>query len=379
MKRTVILVIIVIGLGLNFGSIEPSSSELTSINQVDFSSTGYSLTETRQGVYEFSATVQHNGSDPATTGLVPIPWERVSYELALSNGVGLLNESIVDLDLNGDTDKVDSFNVTWFHNATRQWDATINDGSKEIHAYAITESPPTGSAKFPMIRNYSINGKSKLFSLDSEIHFLYRADNDWATFGLGETFIFDHPCPNFELILFSSKVTAIDFQINNKPVDVNFSTTVVQNLPYHNLVNNPTDAPIYVVPTETFDISPGELVNFSCTLVAHEATTFEVCLAVNWSPDGVTRYAWVSVWDIITLKATTSTTTTTGINDTTTTTTGINDTTTTTTGINNTTTTTTGINDTTTTTTTTHGGTYGYSVLTVLLVLLFVLLQQKRR
>jgi len=249
-------------------------------------------------VYEFSVTVEHNGSDSATAGPVPIPWEKVSYDLPLTNGAGILAESTVNYDLNGDGDQIDTFDVTWSPNATRPWDATINDGIEDIHIYALDETPP---GVFPSIRNPIINGMSKLFSLGSETHFLYRADNNAASFGLGEAYIHNHPGPNFELLLFSSKVTAFDFKINDNPVDLDFSTTVYSIVDY--IVNPPTDTPIYVVPAETFDISPGAQTNFSCTLVAHEATTFDIGLLLNWSPDGANRYRWIPVWDIISLKA----------------------------------------------------------------------------
>jgi hypothetical protein len=282
---------------LNVGSVTLSPEGVESVSNVDFDSLGYSLDSSIQGVYEFSVTVEHNGSDSATARSVPIPWEKVYYELPLTNGTGILTESTVEHDLNGDGDIVDTFDVTWYNDTIRQWDAIIKDGTTDIHAYAITETPGV----FPRIRNYSINGESKLFTLGSETHFLYSADNYTATFGFGEAYIYNHPGPNFELALYSSKINAINFKINGNPVEVDFSVTVKHIADY--LVNSPTDAPIYVVPMESFDINPGEQITFSCTLIAHEATTFDLGLILNWSPDGVNRYYWVPVWDVISLEA----------------------------------------------------------------------------
>ncbi|MFX0204781.1 MAG: hypothetical protein ACFFDT_02260 [Candidatus Hodarchaeota archaeon] len=298
MKRMITLVLVSLLFILNVGSISPYLEGIKSISNVDFSSPGYTLDSTIQGMYEFSVTIDHTGSTPATAGSVPIAWENVYYRLPLTNGVGILDESIVDYDLNGDGDKIDTFDVTWDNDPIRQWDAIINDGTTDIDAYAITETP---GGVFPRIRNYTLHGESKLFTLGSETHFLYEANNDWATFGLGGAYIYNHPGPNFELALYSSEVNAIDFKINGDPVEVDFSTTVKHI--DDTLVNVPNNAPVYVVPPDTFAISPGEQVTFSCTIIAHEATTFDLGLLINWSPDGVQRYIWVPAWDIRTLEA----------------------------------------------------------------------------
>ncbi len=300
MKTNKIFFIIAI-LILLFGAVNRGvgkNSIYISINQPDFSSLGYSVTSLSQGVYKFTAIIEHTGIDAATIGPVLIPWEKVQYDLPLTNGSGILEETIVTYDLNGDGDILDTFSVTWYNDTARQWDAIINDGLTDVHAYAITESTP---GEWPTIRNYTLNDESKLFSLGSETHFLYRADNYTASFGFGDAYVHNHPGPNFELVMYSSTVTAIDFEIDDTPVNLDFSTAVYSVLDY--LTNFPTNAPVYVVPTNTFTINPGEQTTFSCTLIASEETTFEIGLLLNWSPDGMTRYHWVPVWDTITLEA----------------------------------------------------------------------------
>jgi hypothetical protein len=297
MKRLILLILVSLIFLLNVGTVTLSPEGIKSISNVDFSSPGYTLDSTIQGMYEFNVTVQHTGSTPATAASVPITWENVYYRLPLTNGIGVLDESIVDYDLNGDGDKIDTFDVMWDNDPIRQWDVNITDGTTDIHAYAITET----SGTFPIIRNYTLNGESKLFTLGSETHFLYSADNTAATFGLGGAYLYNHPGPNFELALYSSEVNAIDFKINGDPVEVDFSTTVKHI--DDTLENVPNNAPVYVVPPDAFTISPGEQVTFSCTIIAHEATTFDFGLLINWSPDGVHRYIWVPTWDIRTLEA----------------------------------------------------------------------------
>ena len=239
-------------------------------------------------VYQFNATIQYDGY-PARQGTVPISYENEYYDLPLINGVGTLDESIVDLDLNGDGDKTDTFGVTWFHNETRQWDAIINDGGNDIHAYSRNEGPPENPSS---IRTYYINGKSKLFQLGTETHILYNANNDVAGFGLGNAVIVNHPSPNFELYFKTTSIIATDFFINGTPAGLNYTwsgrESVYGEIPYNYRV--------YVVPDYPYEIDSGEIVIFSCTLIAHETTTCDLGIIMNWSPDNNTRLIWVPVW-----------------------------------------------------------------------------------
>ncbi|MHA2327543.1 MAG: hypothetical protein ACXACR_03380, partial [Candidatus Hodarchaeales archaeon] len=297
-KRVIFLFLMLVFLLINVGSVSLNPGEIEAISEVDFSLIGSSLTQIKQGVYKFTATVKNNGSDAALSGSVPISWEKITYDLPLSNGIGVLDESTVNYDLNGDSDKTDTFDVTWFHNTTRPWDAVINDGTKDIHAYALNEGTTSDPGSN---RTYYINGMSKFFHLGTESHSLIIATNDSASFGLGQAFIKDHPSPNFELLLISSKVNAFDFKINDDPVGQDFSSTFTAMEPYW--TNTPTNASVYVVPDLGSEIAAGEETTFSCTLVAYEDITFELILIINWSPDGISRHRWISVVDVVSLQA----------------------------------------------------------------------------
>ncbi len=110
-----------------------------SATEPDFTLIDTNITDVQpgSGVLHFSATVQNNGSAPATTGTVPISWEEVRLGIPLSGGIGTLNETTTNLDLNGDGDKNDAYSVSWVHNETRPWDANV-DGK---YVFALWDDP----------------------------------------------------------------------------------------------------------------------------------------------------------------------------------------------------------------------------------------------
>lgn len=287
-KQFFLLSILFSTLLLNIGSGKPNVLGSNSINDVNFDLIDYFLeNSSKQGNYNFNVTVQNTG-DAATAGVVPISWENIMYSISLSDGTGTLEESAVDLDLNGDGDKTDDFGVTWFHNDTRQWDAVINDGLNDIYAYSLNE----GSAENPISpRTYFINGKPKTFELGTETHTLYGANNDEAMFGLGDAKIVNHPSPNYEFLI-DSKISAADFKINGKTPEVNHTFTG-----FDWTAETKIEFTAYIISELPFEIGAGEEVTFSCTFVAHENVTSVVYFIINWSYDGNTRRVWVPVFE----------------------------------------------------------------------------------
>ncbi|MHA2202988.1 MAG: Loki-CTERM sorting domain-containing protein [Candidatus Hodarchaeales archaeon] len=287
-KKSILMIFLFSSLLLNIRSIVPNILGSNSINDLSFDLVDYSLeNSSQQGIYNFNVTVQNSG-DTATAGVMPISWEKVLYTLSLSNGIGTLEESVVDLDINGDGDKTDDFEVTWFHNDSRQWDAVINDGVNEIHAYSLDEGPSDSPG---IHRTYYINGKPKLFNLGGETHTLYGADNDEALFGLGNAIILKHPSPHFEL-LFDSKITAPDFKIDGKTAIVNHTYTGVDWS-----TETKMEFTAYIITGQSYEVGAGKEVTFSCSLIANENVTSVIYFIVNWSPDGNTRHAWVPVYE----------------------------------------------------------------------------------
>jgi hypothetical protein len=250
------------------------------------------VTPIKRGVSQFTATIQNDGA-PAGPGLVPIGWEEIVYDIPLENGIGILVESEIGnlgFDLNGNGDTLDTFDVVRYQDETRQWDAIV-DG---VHAYSIFEGPEDNPGS---IRRYDLYGESKLFRLGTETHYLYTANNEFARFGLGNAFVQDHPSANFELVL-DHRILATEFKINGVPVEVNQMVTVDEGT-----ADNLKTETVYIVPNQPLELSTGEEITLSCTLLATEAIDSIVGVILNWSPDGKTRYIWVPFYEEVSFES----------------------------------------------------------------------------
>ena len=287
--KSFILLLVLLFLFLGVGRVDASLID----DKPDFVKIGdYSLEIRENNEVTFNITVQNNG-EPATTGFVPIMWETIYYEIPLTNGEGILEESEINCDLNDDNDKLDSFNVTWNPTSGRQYDAMINDGTNDIQAYALCEGPPTDPWSN---RTYYINDEPKIFQLGTENHVLYILDNnnDYAMFGLCDAVLRKYPSPNFQLDLASSKIVADDFYINGKAVDTNYTFSTLVHEEWRS--DYWVEARNYLIPAS--EIGLNDIITFSCTLTAYKNVTIEIShgLGINWSPDGNIRYRWAYTW-----------------------------------------------------------------------------------
>lgn len=275
------------------GSVNPYPERFEAINEVDFTVTDSSLTPIEQGVYNFTATFQNTGDVPVTASIVPTTWEKLFYQLPLTNGEGILIESEVGHDLNNDKDKLDSFNITWYPNADRQYDALINNGTKDIHAYSLCEGPSEAPWSN---RTYYINGGPKIFHLGTEAHVLYIASNDLAEFGLCDAVLRKHPSPCFQLSLVSQDLIADDFYINRKAADINYTFSTLVHEEWRS--DFWVEARNYLIPCQASEIDVDERITFSCILTAYQDITSEItyALTINWSPDGNIRYRRGDEW-----------------------------------------------------------------------------------
>jgi hypothetical protein len=250
----------------------------------------YSYTE-ETGELNLNATIINYGL-PMTAGTVQTSQEDLLYYISIPFGAGTLNESEVGMDLNGDGDQTDTFNVKWAGSSIREYDANIFNGTAEIHVYAIHES------FYPSwwIKNYTVNGQSKVFQLGSENHSLYYADSidEEASFGLGNVVVLNHPSPCFQINVYSTGVDSLDnltvedFKINGKTAEINYTKKTVEKY----IGSALSVLKLYFVYSPGLEIATGEQVTFSCTFKATSITTFGMDLLVNWSPDGIQRYTW---------------------------------------------------------------------------------------
>lgn len=246
----------------------------------DFELVDWELKTIRPGLVKLTMTITNVG-ESATTGIVTISWERAMYDLLLENGHGVLRESDVGLDLNGDNDRVDQFEVKWVED-TR--DAYV-DG---VLVHAIRETDKT---------SYYIDGERKLFKLGTKEHCLYYADSTLASFGLVARYV-EHSSPNIELVFVhsftpfrkGSYIRAYSFRLNELSARAKFQATM-----YSYELWEPRCAwwlyRAYIIPTG--EIESEKVISFSCTISGKSGDAYSLYCIVNWSPDGNIRYRWI--------------------------------------------------------------------------------------
>jgi len=255
--------------------------EVRIVGDRDFSISDYSLSLVQPGEYHISAMIKNDGDSLANSGLIPISWEDIVYELQLYDGVGILDENIIGSDLNGNGNISDSFYVEWYNDDERNWDAIINDGLNETHAYSISEGPVGDPDS---IRTYYINGEPKLFELGNHTHSLYIATNDYALFGLNQVILKNHPGPCFELLI-DSNVTISELDINGESVSIEYSHTLD-----YNLVSRRKIITAHIIPIPESGLLTGEDIILSGTLNSNSPSTSDIRLLINWSLYGSVRY-----------------------------------------------------------------------------------------
>ncbi|MHA2297566.1 MAG: hypothetical protein ACXAEU_04185 [Candidatus Hodarchaeales archaeon] len=283
MKRKLLLLILISTLLFSTMRVKTSIKISTVAGEPDFVLVDDIIPSLKQpGVLGIGANIKNNGTGNAIAGFVPVTWEDLCYELVLDNGTGMLNETAMDYDLDGDGDKTATYNVTWFHNINRQWDAVINGSSDDKHVYSLWEGPIESPWSN---QTHDINGTSKLFQLGNQMHVLYGADNDTACFGFGAV-IMTHPGPHLELEITSS-TSAVSMMINWNPVVVNHNGT---RKVYSK--GNWSTTTRYIISSQAFELDAGKQVSFVFGLLGSEATTAYLGLFMNWSPDGNVRRNW---------------------------------------------------------------------------------------
>jgi hypothetical protein len=302
MKRALLILILLISIFIAIGGVKSYPQEFSEDEAPDFEQTSFHFNVIRNGVGKVEATIRNNGSAPATTGAVPSTWEKIYFIMDLSNGEGILNESFVDHDLDGDGDKTDIYEVRWSPTTNRSMDATV-DG---IHVYSAYEDDGSFS--------WSIDGKSKFFQLGDKLHAMVYAAEDEAEFLLDvvQRYL---PSPTIYWHLstwdFSTieHVNVTDFTINGEAVEVNFTQDTKQISD-----GSGADERWHVIPNQAFEIGVGETVDLSCIITADRIVTIDLWIIVGWSPDGIIRYVRTFMWEgitAITIEVNENTTTTT--------------------------------------------------------------------
>jgi hypothetical protein len=291
MKRIRIEVIALLFFLMVIRSVKSYPQELMEDQAPDFELLNFEFTIVQNGVAKLETTIRNNGSATTTNGAVPSIWEKVYFPISLSNGEGLLNESEIEYDLDGNGDLTNVFEVRWAPNATRPMDAIVGG----VHVYSLYEAD--GSF------NFSINGLSKIFQLGEKMHAMYSADNDKAEF-LFDVILKSLPNPTIYWHLSTwdldtiQHVNVSDFRINDELVELNHTVNTRQ-YNYESGVESWAHERWYIIPNQSMKIKSGEEVNFSCILTADQTVKIDLGLILAWSPDGLNRFFWDFRWEAL--------------------------------------------------------------------------------
>ncbi|MCD6513822.1 MAG: hypothetical protein J7L07_02755 [Candidatus Odinarchaeota archaeon] len=264
-----------------YSAINVSEEQIPKFRLVD-----YQVEYIDSGIIKVTFKIENYGFK-ATEDNLTITWEQTSYELKLNDGYGFLKESNVGIDLNGDGDRVDIWEVEWVEDTL---DVKVN-GS---YVHALLEPQEPSDAESHCIVSYYVNNESKMFKLGSKEHFLYHAGPDHASFGLN-AYAIKHPSPNIELVIgqrftpfrMLPTILAFGFKINGQSVTPQFQTSAF-------IFDSEgwMFALAYVIPIGAID--GGETIEFSFTIAGKTGEAYSLAgLLVNWSPGENIRHEWI--------------------------------------------------------------------------------------
>ncbi|MDI6690977.1 MAG: hypothetical protein QME50_03800 [Candidatus Bathyarchaeota archaeon] len=230
----------------------------------------------------------------AMTGNVWLPWEKVFCSVSFNGEppTGILNESLLTFDVNGDGDLIDSFTVQFIDNETVAIDGVT---AKALMA-------PEERVYYDSIGLYDIMEMNS-FQLGLKNHTLYRVNYrtdigvGYAGFGLDSFFRY-HPSPNMLFIIenvgtsinSASRAQITDVEINGIPSLLDFNWTspwpdpVIEGQWYVDSA--------YVYPTGFISSNSTFTVHLS---IKGEVGTYLLITIINWSPDSIHRYRYLVI------------------------------------------------------------------------------------
>jgi len=230
----------------------------------------------------------------ATTGNVWLPWDRVFCSVSFNGEppTGILNESLLTFDVNGDGDSTDSFTVQFIDNETVAIDGVT---AKALMA-------PEGRVYYDSVGLYDVMEMNS-FQLGLKNHTLYRVNYRTdigagaAGFGLDSFFRY-HPGPNMLFIIedvgasinSTSRAQITDVEINGIPSLLDFNWTgswpdpVIEGQWYVDSA--------YVYPTGFIGSNTTFTVHLS---IKGEVGTYLLMTIINWSPDSIHRYRYLVI------------------------------------------------------------------------------------
>jgi len=226
----------------------------------------------------------NNTGYPATTGTVWVPWEKVSYDTPLVDDPpsGNINETLLELDVNGDDDKLDVFTVRYVNDIQAEVDSEI------ANAMRIPEQ----TFEYPWGRLDVMEKNS--FTIGAKTHALYAVRNTYAGFAL-DNFFHDHPSPNIEIVI-SQMVTSprnastaevTSLKLNGDRVSYEFNWT---NHEFNAETGQWRADNAYVYPLGFIDTNEVFTVELS---IRGEPSSYKLYVILNWASDTLHRYRYL--------------------------------------------------------------------------------------
>ncbi len=282
LKRTVSGIMLTLLLILMLSALRFSSGHVPTMDYPIFELLSMHSTPLVGGV-DMEFTFNNTGY-PATTGTVWVPWEKVAYDTPLEGEPpsGNINETLLELDVNGDGDKLDVFTVRY-----------VNDTQAEV------DNEVANAMKIPEQTFWFTGGRFEVreknnFTIGTKTHALYAVRNTYASFAL-DNFFHDHPSPNIEIYI-SQMVTSprnastaevTSLKLNGNPVPYEFNWT---NHEFSAEAEQWRADNAYVYPLGFLNSNAVFTVELS---VRGEPGSYILYAILNWAPDTLHRYVYV--------------------------------------------------------------------------------------
>jgi len=277
---------------------EPSSGDIPTLEIPLFGLLGKEVTNFQGGV-NVTLTFRNYGFD-ATSGTVWIPWEKIYYSAFLggaSPNPRNITETLLQYDVNGDSDTSDVFTIYGIDNKTVEIDGVTG------YSMFLPEQRMTVDTKLI----YDVMERNS-FVLGSRNYSLYRVllpanpwDFGYAEFGVDSFFRY-HPSPNIEFVI-EQKATSINststaeiisVELNGTPTpsefnwvspwfsETYFNETFIDGQWY---VDN-----TYVYPLGFLNNGSAFTVHLS---IRGEPGSYSLLTLINWAPDTLHRYRYL--------------------------------------------------------------------------------------
>jgi archaellin len=272
----IMLIVILIGI---FAVLRPALGDVPTLDVPIFELLDKQSMQVKGGV-NMKFTFRNVG-DPATRGTVWIPWEKVNYAASLEGSPpsGNIDEAMLGVDVNGDNDELDVFNIYY-----------VNDTQVKVNG-VVASSMWIPEQTFEINKTTLQVQEKTNFTIGSKIHSLYTAKTTYARFAL-DTFFRDHPSPNIEVIIYqlgtsgnivpTAEITRFKFNGTVVPYEFNWML-------HEFLIGEWSADNAYIYPLGFLDSG---LVFTTEISIRGAPGSYGLNVVFNWAPDALHRYRY---------------------------------------------------------------------------------------